>query len=88
MEARIMEVKVLDGYKVKLKFTDGTEGLKDFSDLACKGVFDDWTNYDNFKQAHITHKGRVLEWPGERDFCADSLYLAVSGKTFAQYAAD
>jgi hypothetical protein len=25
----------------------------------------------------------VLEWPDERDFCADSLYLAITGKTFA-----
>jgi hypothetical protein len=83
MEARIKEAKVLDGYKVQLIFTDGTEGQKDFSELAGKGVFADWKNYDSFKQVQITHKGRVLEWPDERDFCADSLYLAITGKTFA-----
>jgi uncharacterized protein DUF2442 len=88
MEARIKEIKVLDGYQVKLRFTDGTEGQKDFSNLAGKGVFADWKNYDNFRKVQITHKGRVLEWEGERDFCADSLYLAITGKTFAEYAAD
>ena len=88
MEARIKEARVLDGYRVQLRFTDGTEGNKDFSDLVGKGIFADWTNYENFKNVKITHNGRVLEWAGNRDFCADSLYLAITGKTFAEYAAD
>jgi hypothetical protein len=88
MEARITEARVLSAYHVQLKFDDGTEGQKDFSDLVGKGVFADWKNYENFKKVKITHKGRVLEWENERDFCADSLYLAITGKTLAEYAAD
>lgn len=88
MEARIKNAQVLDNYKVQLTFMDGTQGTKDFSSLAGQGVFADWTNYENFKKVHITHNGRVLEWEGERDFCADSLYLGITGKTLAEYAAD
>ncbi|HWB63254.1 MAG TPA: DUF2442 domain-containing protein [Chitinophagales bacterium] len=88
MEARIEEAKVLDGYNVEIKFIDGTKGQKNFSDLVGKGVFADWANYENFRKVHVTHHGRVLEWEGERDFCADSLYLAITGKTFAEYAVD
>jgi hypothetical protein len=80
MFARISEAKVLDHYKVFLRFEDGVQGEADFSDFAGKGVFASWNDYKNFCEVDITHKGRVLEWKGELDFCADSLYLQLTTK--------
>jgi len=86
MLATIQHHKVLDNYRVELTFTDGVKGVVDFSSKVGKGVFADWKNYENFRKVSITHNGRVLEWEGERDFCADSLYMKATEITPVQYA--
>jgi hypothetical protein len=88
MLAGIKSYTVLDNYKVELLFTDGAKGIVDFSSKVGKGVFADWNNYENFRKVSITHKGRVLEWEGERDFCADSLYMKATNTTPEEYASD
>ena len=77
---KIVAVKVLNGYRVWLRFEDGVEGEVDFSSQAGKGVFAPWSDYAFFRRAAIGQQGRVLTWPGELDFCADSLWLQVTGK--------
>ena len=77
---KMVAVKVLDGYRVWLRFEDGAEGEVDFSGQAGKGVFSPWSDYAFFQRAAIGEQGRVLIWPGELDFCADSLWLQVTGK--------
>jgi hypothetical protein len=77
---KITAFKVLEHYRVWLRFDDGVEGEVDFSAHVGKGVFAPWTDYAFFHQAAIGERGRSLEWPGELDFCADSLWLQVTGK--------
>ena len=77
---KIVAAKVLDGYRVWLRFEDGTEGEVDFSTQVGKGVFAPWTDYEFFRDAAIGEQGRVLTWPGELDFCADALWLQVTRK--------
>jgi hypothetical protein len=77
---RIVAAKVLDGYRVWLRFEDGAAGEVDFSAHAGKGVFAPWSDYAFFRRAAIGEKGRVLAWPGELDFCADALWLQITGK--------
>lgn len=88
MLATIKHYKVLDNYKVELVFADGAKGVVDFSSKAGKGVFAGWENYENFRKVSITHNGRALEWEGELDFCADSLYMKATSTTPEQYASD
>ena len=77
---KIVATKVLDGYRVWLRFADASEGELDFSGQAGKGVFAPWTDYRFFRRASIGDQGRTLSWPGEIDFCADALWLQVTGK--------
>jgi hypothetical protein len=77
---KIISFKVLDGYRVWLQFDDGVEGEAEFSAHVGKGVFAGWTDYGFFRQAGIGERGRTLTWPGELDFCADALWLQVTGK--------
>jgi hypothetical protein len=77
---KIISFKVLDNYQVWLRFDDGVEGEAEFSGLVGKGVFAPWTDYGFFRQAGIGEHGRTLTWPGELDFCADALWLQVTGK--------
>jgi hypothetical protein len=68
-----------DGYKLWLRFNDGVEGVADLSDLAGRGVMRAWDDRSVFDAITITESG-AIEWPGEIDICADSLYLRVTGK--------
>lgn len=73
---KILEALPRDGYKVWLKFNDGTTGEADLSHLAGKGVFELWDNIENFKKFSI-EDGRRLEWVDEIDLDADSLYMKI-----------
>jgi len=77
---RIVALEVLDNYRVWLRFDDGVEGEVDFSRHVGKGVFAPWTDYASFRQAAVGEQGRALTWPGELDFCADALWLQITGK--------
>ena len=75
---KILEARPLDGYKIWLKFNDGTAGEVDFFRPGGKGVFTFWDERDNFKKVSI--EKRWLSWSDEIDLDADSLYLKLTGK--------
>lgn len=76
---KILEARPLDGYKIWLKFNDGTAGEVDLSHLSGKGVFTFWKETENFKRVSVEN-GRSLAWSDEIDLDADSLYLNLTGK--------
>ena len=45
MMKRITALKVLDNYRVWLRFNDGVEGEVDFSQKPRTGVYASWNNY-------------------------------------------
>lgn len=77
---KIVACKVLENYRIWLRFEDGVEGEADFSIHAGRGVFAAWASYDHFRGVALGEHGRTLTWPGELDFCADALWLEVTGK--------
>ncbi|HKC65698.1 MAG TPA: DUF2442 domain-containing protein [Pyrinomonadaceae bacterium] len=78
---KIVEARVLDNYRLYLKFSDAAEGEVDLSDLAGQGVFAAWNNSTSFEQMQIGSAGRSLDWGDQIDLCADSLYMSVTGQT-------
>ena len=76
---KVTQVEVLENYRVALTFDDGTSGVADLSNLAGKGVFAFWLDYDAFRKVRIGPVGE-LAWDGEVDLCPDALYLRVTGK--------
>jgi len=76
---KIAAIKVLDNYRLWLRFNDGAAGEVDFSSKPRTGVFADWNNYDNFRLARIGDCGELL-WNDQVDFCPDSLWLQVTGQ--------
>jgi hypothetical protein len=48
------------------------------------GVFAAWEDQEIFAQARIGPNGQV-EWPGDIDLCADTLYLEVTGHLPAEF---
>ena len=78
---KIIEARVLDNYRLQLKFSDGVDGEVDLSSLAGQGVFAAWNDPAFFKRVQINPSGRSLEWGDQIDLCADSLYLSLTGRT-------
>ena len=78
---KIIEARVLDSFRLYVKFSDGAEGEVDLSDLAGQGVFAAWNDPAFFKQVQIGSLGRSLNWSDQIDLSADSLYLNLTGKT-------
>jgi hypothetical protein len=76
---KITAFKVLDNYRVWLRFDDGAEGEVDLTHLVGRGVFAAWRDYEFFRRAYVASYG-ALTWPGELDLCPDALWLKVTGK--------
>ena len=77
---KIMALKRLNDYRVWLRFDDGVEGEVDFSTKPRTGVFAPWNDYEFYRQARLGEQRRTLTWPGELDFCADALWLQLTGQ--------
>ncbi|HUA69188.1 MAG TPA: DUF2442 domain-containing protein [Candidatus Saccharimonadales bacterium] len=74
---KITSLKILDNFRVLLRFNDGAEGEVDFSSKPRTGVFAFWNNYENFRKARIDDCGELI-WSDQIDFCPDSLWLQVT----------
>ena len=77
---KIIEVKPLGKYKLRVRFADGVEGEADLSHLAGKGVFAIWNDYAEFEKVRIGEHGELL-WEGGVDLCPDAVYLQITGKS-------
>lgn len=76
---KIVSVRVLEDYRVWLRFDDGVEGIADLSELVGRGVFAAWRDYAFFRRAFVADYGS-LTWPGELDLCPDALWLQITRK--------
>ncbi len=76
----VAEVRVLERYRLWLRYTDGEEGEVDLSDIAGRGVFAAWNDRRFFENVRIDESG-ALGWGDEIDLCPDALYLRLTGKS-------
>src|SRR3989338_3811516 len=77
---KLLETRVLEGYRVWLRYADDVEGEVDLSDLAGRGVFEAWNDRRFFEDVRIDESG-ALAWGNHLDLCPDALYLRLTGKT-------
>jgi hypothetical protein len=70
---KIVAAFPLEDYRIELTFDEGTCGIADLSDLAGRGVFALWRDYEVFKKVQIKETGEIA-WGDEVDLCPDSLY--------------
>ena len=67
----------MDDYKLRVKYSDGVEGVADLSDFVGKGVFALWNDYREFQDVHIGSSGEIA-WGDQIDTCPDAIYLKVT----------
>jgi hypothetical protein len=71
-------VEVLPGYRINVRFLDGTEGVVDLSRLVnspSAGVFAKLSDPTVFAQVEVVYG--VVTWPGEVDLAPDAMYREI-----------
>lgn len=68
----IVDVKVLEDYKLLLTFDNNVKKIKDMKPYLTKGIFKKLKNKEFFKNVKIEFG--TIAWPDGIDMCADSLY--------------
>lgn len=76
---KLIALKVLDNYRVWLRFDDGVEGVVDFANKSRTGVYAPWQDYEFFRRAQVGDCGE-LAWDDQLDFCPDALWRQVTGR--------
>ena len=74
---KVKEVQVQPGYKLALRFSDGTKGTADLRSLVSRRPFQKLRDADVFAQAHLDHG--AVEWPGEIGIATEALYAMAHG---------
>lgn len=78
-EPRLQKIRVLDRWKVWLRFADGSEGEVDLSNVAGRGQFKRWDDDAFWRAATIDPETGTLCWPGGIDLDPHVLYHEVTG---------
>ena len=77
---RPIEVEAREQYRIWLRYSDGTTGEIDLSDIAGRGVFEKWKEPGFFEKVYIAATGAIA-WGDEIDLCPESLYIDITGKS-------
>lgn len=77
---RPVSVEPLSGYRIHIRFADGTEGIIDLSPDVGQGVFAPLTDETFFRTVHLGSYGQIA-WSEEIEICPDAAYAEVAGHT-------
>jgi hypothetical protein len=76
----IVEAIPLDGYRLKLRFEDGAEGVVDVAQLVSfTGVFAPLRDPKEFAAVRVNVELGTVCWPSGADLDPDVLYALVTG---------
>ncbi len=78
MPWRVVAVAALPGFRLHVRFVDGTEGTADLTGLIqspAAGVFGALADPAFFDQVFVEHG--AVTWPGEIDLAPDAMYAKI-----------
>ena len=76
MIPKVIEVRVLEGYKLWLRFQDGLSGTVDLSTELWGPMFEPLKDVALFAQAAIHPELETVTWPNGADLAPEFLYQA------------
>ncbi len=76
---RIESVQPLAGYRLKVRFNDGLEGIYSVEPERRGGVFLKLLEAKTFNAVIINSDFGCVEWPGGIDLCPDTMHQAMTG---------
>src|SRR5437773_9770727 len=72
---RPVTVEPLSGYRLRVRYADGVEGIIDLSDQVGRGVFAPLRDEAFFRKVQIGDRGQIA-WSGDLEICPQ---LSISG---------
>ena len=79
----ITEAEVLDGYRIRLRFEDGTVGIVDLEDRLWGPMFEPLRDPAVFRRVRVEPQSGTITWPNGADLAPDLLYREASRPTAA-----
>jgi hypothetical protein len=77
----VVEVRLLHGYRLWLRFDDGTEGEVDLEpELSFEGIFEPLRDPSYFARVEVDSELGMLVWPNGADWDSLVLYSRVTGR--------
>ena len=76
---RIETVQPLAGYRLKIRFNDGLEGVYSVEPEKRGGVFLRLTKPEIFNAVRINNDFGCVEWPGGIDLCPEAMHRTMTG---------
>ena len=81
MQPIVVEARPLPGFRLWVRFADGTTGEDDLSELVGQGVFTRWEQPGEFERLAVDPDAGTVVWPGDLDIAPDALYARITAKT-------
>ncbi|MBC8204395.1 MAG: DUF2442 domain-containing protein [FCB group bacterium] len=77
----IVKVRPLKGYRLKITFEDGIEGIVDIGkSVIFDGVFEPLKDEDFFRRVEVNPDTGTIEWPNGADLDPVVLYTQITEK--------
>ena len=73
MNPRVIEVATLEDYRLRVRFTNGEQRIFDVSPYLEYPAYKQLSNTAYFALARPDHG--TVAWPGDIDFCPDTVYV-------------
>jgi hypothetical protein len=77
---RPQRVEAISGFRIKVAYPDGKEGIIDLSADMGRGVFVPLADEAFFQTVHNGRYGQIA-WSEDIEICPDSAYQEISGRT-------
>jgi hypothetical protein len=77
---RPIGIEALAGYRIRVAFADGVEGVIDLSADVGRGVFAPLADEAFFRTVHIGRYGQIA-WSEDIEICSDAAYEEITSKT-------
>ncbi len=78
---QIVDVQLRGGYRLFLRFDDGSEGVVDIAEvLPLDGVFASLRDRAVFEQVSLDKQWGTICWPNDLDLAPEPLYERVTGR--------
>ena len=76
---RPTKVEPLSGYRLRVTYADGTEGVIDLSRDVGRGVFAPLADEAFFRTVHLGRYAQIA-WSEEIEICPDAAYREITGR--------
>lgn len=76
-------VDALPGYRIRVAYPDGVEGVIDLSGDVGRGVFAPLADEAFFQTVHIASYGQIA-WSDEIEICPDAAYQEIVSQTSSE----